>query len=129
MIRRVLTSLLSNAEKFAPDEARIEVHASRTSDRRAEIRIRDNGTGISRQQRAELARWLGIDLHSALRRSANPGPGIGLAVVRMILAAHQCPIRLTSRTDRGTTVTFELPLAPSIAPPQARPPSDAPRIS
>jgi signal transduction histidine kinase len=47
---------------------------------------------------------------------AVPGTGIGLTIVRSIVASHHGTMDLHSREGEGTTVTVRLPLLPCRAP-------------
>ncbi|HEU4334841.1 MAG TPA: hybrid sensor histidine kinase/response regulator [Candidatus Eisenbacteria bacterium] len=106
-IHGVLTNVLSNAEKFTPDRARLSIRVTRRGRDRAEVRIRDNGIGLGR---AKAARSFPFFKHAddpMVKKFG--GLGIGLTLAREILKAHGCGIELTGGA-RGATVTFQLPL-------------------
>jgi len=109
-IHRVLTNLLSNAEKFTDDDAEITVTARRASDDRVEVSVADNGAGIPEESRAEV-----FDRFVRAQSSA-PGTGIGLSLVREIIHGHNCDVEIGPGPDGGTRVAFTLPVARADAP-------------
>jgi signal transduction histidine kinase len=105
-IHSVLTNVLANAEKFTPEDARIDIRVERGSDRRCRVIVRDNGRGPE-SPRGEIQMF---------RSTSDPrtaGLGIGLTLARQILQAHGCDIALERAPRGGALVRFELPLATS----------------
>ncbi len=131
-IHRVFTNLLSNAEKFTGEEARISVRARRASADRAEVRVADNGVGIPED---ELPHVFDRFYRSQRTQSTRySGTGIGLSLVKEILESHDCTVRAESPGERGTAIAFTLPLArgkasPAGAPPPERPPGERRRAT
>ncbi len=122
-IHRVLTNLLSNAEKFTGDEAVIRVQARRVSESRVEVRVSDDGVGIPPEELAQV-----FERFYRSHRTVSPrygGTGIGLSLVREILEAHGCTVHAESPGERGTIVVFTLPLAASAARATRRAPAAA----
>ena len=103
---QVLANLLSNAIKFTPCGGRIAV-ALRTTPEEAVLTVTDNGPGIPPQERARLFERLfrGEDV----KRLQVSGAGLGLAIVRSIVEAHNGTIEARSDPERGGS-TFELSL-------------------
>jgi len=66
------------------------------------IRFRDTGQGMSPEQQARL--------FTSLLGSTKPqGNGLGLAIVRRVVEAHEGTIRVWSRPGRGTAFTLVFP--------------------
>ncbi len=108
-IHSVLTNVLSNAEKFTPDRARIRVEVRQDRGGKARVAVRDNGVGPSR---AEIADRFPFFKHADDPKAKKfGGLGIGLALARQILAAHGCEITLGRARGGGAEVVFDLPLA------------------
>lgn len=106
MLRQVWTNLLSNAFKFSAREAapRIEIAGERTGDE-VVYSVRDNGVGFDMAYAEKL---FGVfnRLHAA---SEFPGVGVGLAIVRRIVARHGGRVWAESVRDDGSTFFFTLP--------------------
>ncbi len=107
-IAQVLENLVTNAVKFTPPGGEIRVRLSRRGEE-AEVAVTDRGIGIPAAARAKIfERFYQVDTSST---RAYGGMGLGLAIVRELLAAHGREIRVESEEGRGTTFRFTLPLA------------------
>ena len=99
--------LLANALKFTPAGGRVVVHLDGDATR-ARIRVSDSGRGISGEVLPhvfELFRRGGDD-------PADEGLGLGLAIVRGLVALHGGTVEAASEgEDRGATFTVILPRA------------------
>jgi signal transduction histidine kinase len=72
------------------------------------IHVRDRGMGIPASEQKEIFKKF---VRGAGSRDANiKGTGIGLAMARQIIEAHDGEIRLESELGRGSTFTVLLPL-------------------
>lgn len=107
-IHGVLTNVLSNAEKFTPERARIRIRVDRKGLKRAVVRVEDNGIGVGRAKAANSFPFFKHADDPLVKKYG--GLGIGLLLAREILKSHGCDIALASGPRRGTTVTFDLPL-------------------
>jgi signal transduction histidine kinase len=106
---QVVVNLLTNAGKYTPDGGAIEL-ALRAEGQEALIVVRDNGIGIPAHALGTVFDMFS-QLKPALDRSKG-GLGIGLALVRGILALHGGSIEAHSEGEgRGSTFTVRLPLA------------------
>jgi signal transduction histidine kinase len=77
------------------------------TDRSAILAVGDTGIGIPE---AELARIGERFFRSSTAGDrAIGGTGLGMAIVNMIVEAHQGRVYLESEPGRGTTVTVRLP--------------------
>jgi two-component system sensor histidine kinase BaeS len=104
-LRQVLDNVLSNALKFTAGSGEVEV-VVRVDEGDAVLTVTDSGVGI----RAE-------DLEQVFERfyrggnARAKGSGIGLTVVRELVAAHNGEVSIESELGHGTAVTVRLPLA------------------
>ncbi len=103
-IHSVLTNVLANAEKFTPDDARIDIRVERGDVRKCRVTVRDNGRGPD-TPRGE------IQMFRSTTDPRTAGLGIGLTLARQILQAHGCDILLERAPRGGALVRFDLPLA------------------
>jgi len=75
---------------------------------RVAIRVRDEGLGIPAAERRAIFRKF---VRGSAAASANvKGSGVGLAMVRHIVAAHGGEITVASEPGQGSTFTILLPV-------------------
>lgn len=109
-ICQVVTNLLSNACKFAPD-SEVRVTLERAGDG-ARIRVADEGPGISPEFRGRLFKR--FEQEDGAHQQGHTGTGLGLAISKSIVDAHGGSIALDPAVDRGTTFLLELPLTQGL---------------
>lgn len=103
LISQVLFTLLDNAAKNSPAGSRIRIAAAAKSDGRVAFAVTDEGPGIPEALREEVFRKF-------YRAGERSGYGVGLAVARGIVQAHNGPIWIESGDGgRGAAVRFEVP--------------------
>ena len=106
-IDQVLDNLLSNAIKFTPEGGQIEVAVRRPNPDFVEISVQDTGIGIPEKDLPRIfERFYRVD---KARSRALGGTGLGLSIAREIVRAHGGDIRIESKWNEGTKVTFTLP--------------------
>lgn len=112
LLERVLDNLLANAARHTPAGTRVQVVVERASDG-VVLRVADDGPGIEPH---EVER-LGEAFYRAgdKDRRAREGVGLGLALVRQVLAAHGSELEICSEFGVGTTFSFALPTQPAPA--------------
>ncbi len=103
-MEQVVTNLLSNALKYAPNHP-IEIRVE-PGEKVAKLTIADHGPGIQRDQTNQIFERFG---RLATRRSPV-GFGLGLYITRQIVEAHGGEIRVESELGQGCTFIVELPL-------------------
>ncbi len=106
-INQVLTNLLSNAIKFTQKEGKITFTVKKEN-KNALLIIEDNGIGIEIDQLTHIFdRFYMADPS----RSRNlGGQGIGLAIVKSVVEAHNGTIEAKSNLGLGTIFTISIPL-------------------
>jgi signal transduction histidine kinase/class 3 adenylate cyclase len=106
-LKKILYNLLSNAFKFSdPQEGRVWIRLV-ANDQFLELEVEDNGIGIPRDQLARIFdRFTQVE-GGATRR--YEGSGIGLALVKEIVALHGGTIAAESDLGRGSIFTITLP--------------------
>lgn len=106
-ITQAVINLLTNAIKYTADNGRIEVTV-RSTPRHAEVAIKDNGIGMSQADISVALQPFGrVQLPP---ESAQEGTGLGLHIVREIMARHRGQLDVTSAPGKGTTAILRLPL-------------------
>ncbi len=106
-MKKVFYNLFSNAFKFSdPDGGRVWVRV-RSTNETVEIDIEDNGIGIPHAQLQRIFERFTQVEGSASRR--YEGSGIGLALVKEIVALHGGTIAVDSEVGRGSTFMLTLP--------------------
>lgn len=104
-----LYNILSNAAKYSRDGDTIAVSASEAN-HGVHITVADTGIGIPNPDVASV--W--GELYRGRNAKAQPGNGIGLALVKRIIDRHNGRVRLESKEGQGTRVTIELPAAEAV---------------
>jgi PAS domain S-box-containing protein len=109
-LEQVLANLLNNAAKFTPRGGRITMSAAR-EESDAVIRVRDTGVGIEESLLPKVFD-LFVQADTSLDR-AQGGLGIGLALVRQVIALHGGQV--TAHSDgpgAGSEFVVRLPALP-----------------
>jgi len=101
---RAVSNLLSNALRHARHTVSISLHDNGTS---AVLVIDDDGPGIPPTERERLfGRFVRLDTS---RGPTDGGAGLGLAIVREVIAAHGGTVTLDESPMRGTRATITIP--------------------
>jgi two-component system OmpR family sensor kinase len=103
-IRQVVVNLVSNAIHHTPANANIEIRVTQGDDAVA-LEVQDSGPGMTPEEasRAFDRFW------QADSSRSRAGAGLGLAIVRGIVAAHFGDVSLASNKSTGTRVIVTLP--------------------
>jgi PAS domain S-box-containing protein len=104
---QVLANLLTNAIKFTPTGGRVEVRLATTPDE-AVLTVTDTGPGIQPQDRARLFERLFRS--DDVKKLQVSGAGLGLAIARSIVEAHDGTIEVAAAEDGGARFEIALPL-------------------
>jgi signal transduction histidine kinase len=111
-IEQALGNILENAVKYSGESREIAVSAARRGDD-VVVSVSDRGIGIPRDEQErifERFHRVGGSLVHDVR-----GVGLGLAIVRHIVEAHQGRVEVESEPGRGSTFSLVLPLGRSPA--------------
>lgn len=105
-----VSNLVQNAINYSDGKARVTLSIMQVTDegdRFVEIKVSDNGIGISPEEQDRIfERFYRVDYGRS--REAG-GTGLGLSIVRHIAVAHGGTIRVWSRPGQGSTFTLRLP--------------------
>jgi two-component system, OmpR family, sensor histidine kinase ChvG len=107
---RVFENLLDNAISFTPDGGCVRISATRTQEQ-VVVTIDDDGPGVPVRSRDSI-----FDRFHSDRPEAEFGQhsGLGLAIARTILDAHDGSIRVTDREKGTKGACFIVTLPPAI---------------
>jgi len=102
-IQQVLGNLLGNSIKFTPKGGRVTLEAS-IDQGRAVFRVIDTGVGIPADRLPLIFErfWQG-------QPSDRNGVGLGLAISKAIVEAHNGTIEVESEPGQGSTFTVRIP--------------------
>ena len=103
MLERVFLNILMNAVKFT--KTNIEVSLTR-EDKTAVLKIRDNGIGISEENKKFIWERF-FQVNDSRNKEENKGSGLGLSMVKKIVDLHSATIDLESELERGTCFTIK----------------------
>jgi signal transduction histidine kinase len=104
-IERVFINLVGNAYKFTPQNGKIEINAGRTN-KSIQIDIKDTGFGIPQDAQENLFQEF-YRVDNKINQEVK-GTGLGLALVKHIVEAHQGRIWVKSKVGEGSTFSFTL---------------------
>ncbi len=107
-LHQVVSNLISNAIKFTPEGGRIDVRLEK-QDEYAQLAVSDTGIGIAQHFLPSVFdRYKRADNQTSKRHS---GLGLGLAIVRHIVEAHNGTVKVHSDGEGyGATFFVNIPL-------------------
>lgn len=105
-IERVINNLVINAIRYTRN-GEIKITAERRNDHVA-ISVSDTGSGIPSEYLARI-----FDKFVQVPGAQAGGAGLGLAISKSLVEAHDGQISVQSEEGHGTTFTFTLPVAAS----------------
>ncbi len=108
--RQIVENLLSNAIKFTPDGGVVTVSVAGGDDH-VLVTVADTGVGIAAEDHGRVFEEFQQVGDPDLKRA---GTGLGLALTRRLVEAHDGEITLVSAPGQGSSFTVRLPAAPVI---------------
>ena len=104
-LSEVFVNIMGNSIKYSPDGTRVTLNAE-VQGQNLVISIKDGGIGISQDDLPHIF----DGFYRGKSGQAMAGHGIGLAVARQIVDAHNGSISVTSELGKGTTFMVSLPI-------------------
>jgi signal transduction histidine kinase/ligand-binding sensor domain-containing protein len=112
LIIQILENLVSNAVKYSPTDKNIFVSITRTEHQRVRAAVRDEGPGLSPQDKDKL--FLKFAKLSARPTAGEDSTGLGLSIVKRMVEAMHGTVTCESELGQGAAFIVELP---SVQPP------------
>lgn len=113
-ITQILLNLLSNAVKFTPRGGTVAVGVGVGDDGTVQIRVRDNGIGMSGEDLAEIV--LPFRQVETAFSTSHEGTGLGVPIALELAHLHGGKLQYESEPGKGTTVTLLLPAGRVVQP-------------
>ena len=110
MIERALSNLIDNALSYTPPDGIVTVELAH-KDKFVRIKVADTGRGIPAEDIPHVFdRFYRVE--KSRTRTGHPlGAGLGLAITKKIVEAHNGVISVKSAMDLGTCFSFRLPVS------------------
>ncbi|MDJ0677083.1 MAG: hybrid sensor histidine kinase/response regulator [Calothrix sp. MO_167.B42] len=105
LLRHILENLLNNAIKYSPPGGKVTFDIKK-KDKQLIFQIQDWGIGIPEAEQKKLFQ----PFYRASNVENISGTGMGLAIVKKCVDAHNGEILVNSQVGLGTVVTVKLPL-------------------
>ncbi len=104
-ITQVVDNLLSNAIKYSSEQSPITIVVE-ADNHRCSVTVTDQGIGMSNEQKDRIyEKFYRADTSD----TAAQGLGLGMSIVKQIIADHDGTISIKSKLGEGTSVCFTLP--------------------
>ncbi|KMT64101.1 phosphate regulon sensor histidine kinase PhoR [Catenovulum maritimum] len=105
-LRSAFTNLVKNAIRYTPNGGDVVVRWELIN-AQAKFSVTDNGDGIEAQHLSRLTeRFYRVD---KARARSTGGSGLGLSIVKHVLAHHRSQLEIESVVDEGSCFYFEFP--------------------
>lgn len=108
LLRRLVSNLLSNALRHTPRGGTVEVVTEPHVGGGVEIRVSDSGSGIPPEHLSRIFDRF-YRVQKAPTADARQGFGLGLSIVKSIMAMHQGTVSVESSFGKGTLVRLRFP--------------------
>ena len=105
-VRQIWTNLISNAVKYTPDGGKVSI-TLKEENGMVRGAVQDTGIGIAPEDQERI--FEDFYRTEAAKAMAHHSTGLGLSIVKGIMARYGGRIWLTSKVGEGSTFFFELP--------------------
>lgn len=102
---KIATNLLSNATKYAIDRVEVSLSVSTEDKDYIELTVKDDGPGIPLEEQEHIFKPF-----YQVNGTKQPGTGIGLSLLKLLVDAHHGYVRLMSVGGTGTIFKVILPI-------------------
>ncbi|HTZ58900.1 MAG TPA: ATP-binding protein [Acidobacteriaceae bacterium] len=105
-LRSIMDNLMSNAIRYTPEDGTILLQAKEQKEK-VQFSVRDSGRGIEAERLPNI--------FGRFNAAHDQGTGLGLALVRRLVELLGGQVSVESRLGHGSTFTFTLPVATTVA--------------
>jgi len=102
---KIATNLLSNATKYAIDMVEVSLAVSSEDNEYIVLTVKDDGPGIPLEEQEHIFKPF-----YQVNGTNQPGTGIGLSLLKLLVDAHHGYVRLKSASGTGTVFNVILPI-------------------
>lgn len=106
LIEVVIRNLIENSKKSKPKDNQIIIKGEIIDDSKYRISVIDSGIGIPEEHLNRVTE--SFYMVDKSRSIENGGSGIGLSLCKKILEVHKSELKIESKENIGTKVSFEL---------------------
>lgn len=107
LTERIFINLLTNAIKFSPKNAKIDINTEDLNNKFVKIFIKDSGSGIPEEFKDKIfEKFIQV---TAINSETMRSTGLGLTFCKLAVEAHGGKIGVESRGKKGSTFWFTLP--------------------
>jgi signal transduction histidine kinase len=106
-IEQILINLVSNAVKFSPEGASVELEVE-PNGKEAEFQVIDHGRGVPEEYKTVIFERFGQVKKEDSKR--GKGTGLGLPICKALVEAHEGTIGVRSAEGQGSTFWFRIPM-------------------
>jgi K+-sensing histidine kinase KdpD len=122
-VSEVIYTLVDNASKYSPDGSNIRINARRAGEELIQVEVEDEGNGVPPEFRERVfEKFFRAIRYGDISTQQPSGTGMGLAIAKGIVEAHEGKIWIESGTGgKGTRVVFTLPIGDEEIVPDSEP--------
>jgi signal transduction histidine kinase len=105
-VKQALINLVDNAIKYSAEKKVLEIYVQ-DRERELEIQVRDQGIGIPMEEQEKIFdRFYRV---AQAEKFSSKGAGLGLKIIKHIMAAHHGQVRIKSDIGKGCTFMLIFP--------------------
>ncbi|MFK9090070.1 ATP-binding protein [Bacillus salipaludis] len=106
-LMQILSNVLNNALKYTPEGKNVTISVVTEKEGYVGFRIQDEGSGMKVEDIPHIFERFYRGDKSRDRKTG--GVGIGLSIVKALMDAHKGVIKVTSKMNKGTSITLWFP--------------------
>ena len=111
ILRQMIVNLLSNAVKFSPDKGSVRVFATHDKNGCLTVNVSDEGPGMAEE---DIPKALTPFIQTETGLRAGEGTGLGLPLVKQMMALHGGSVEIQSIVGQGTVASLCFPATATV---------------